>query len=138
MAVLDINTNPTTRDLRWFGLLLPVFVAIVGLVAWRRTDSWTLAAALWGGGGLLAAVFAAWPASRRRIYVGWTYAVFPIGWMLSHLLLGAIYFLVITPIGIGVRVLRGDPLDRAFRRDAPTYWTRHVPPNRLDRYLRQF
>ena len=35
MAVLDINTNPTRRDLRWFGLLLPLFVAIVGAVVWR-------------------------------------------------------------------------------------------------------
>lgn len=138
MAVLDINTNPTARDLRWFGLLLPVFVAIVGFVAWRRADSWTPAAALWAGGGLLSAVFAAWPASRRPIYVGWMYAVFPIGWVLSHLLLGAIYFLVITPIGLAVRTLRGDPLHRAFRREASTYWTRRTPPSRVDRYLRQF
>jgi hypothetical protein len=138
MAVLDINTDPTRRDLRWFGLLLPVFVAVVGAIVWRRTGSLTPATILWVVGGLLSAVFAAWPASRRRIFVGWMYAVFPIGWVFSHLLLGAIYFLVITPIGIAVRTLRGDPLDRVIDRSAPTYWTKHTPPSRLDRYLRQF
>ena len=138
MAVLDINTNPTRRDLRWFGLLLPVFVAIVGAVVWRRTGSLTPAAVVWGAGALLSTVFAAWPASRPLIYVGWMYAVFPIGWALSHLLLGAVYFLVITPIGIALRVLRGDPLDRDFKRDAPSYWSAHTPPTRADRYLRQF
>lgn len=138
MAVLDINTNPTRRDLRWFGRLLPVFVAVVGVVVWRRTGSLTSATSLWVAGGLLSAVFAAWPASRRRIFVGWMYAVFPIGWVVSHVLLGAIYFLVITPIGFAVRLLRGDPLDRAFDRSAPTYWTTHTPPDRVNRYFRQF
>ncbi len=138
MAVLDINTNPTHRDLRWFGLLLPLFFAVIGTLAWRRTGSLTPATMLWGAGGLVTGVFAGWPASRRRIYVGWMYAVFPIGWVLSHLLLGVIYFLVITPIGIAVRVFRGDPLDRAFKRDAPSYWTAHTPASRVDRYLRQF
>ncbi|MEO1973657.1 MAG: SxtJ family membrane protein [Pirellulaceae bacterium] len=138
MAVLEINTNPTRRDLRWFGLLLPLFVAIVGTVVWRRTDSLTPATVVWGAGALLSAVFAIWPASRPRIYVGWMYAVFPIGWALSHLLLGVIYFLVITPIGIALRILRGDPLDRDFKRDAPSYWSAHTPPERVERYLRQF
>ncbi len=138
MAVLDINTNPTRHDLRWFGRLLPVFVAVVGAVVWQRTGSLTPAVWVWGVGALLSAVFAAWPAGRTRIYVGWTYAVFPIGWVLSHLLLGVIYFLVITPIGIALRVLRGDPLDRDFKREAPSYWSTHTPPARVDRYLRQF
>ncbi len=138
MAVLEINTNPTRRDLWWFGLLLPLFVAVVGSVVWRRTGSLTPATLLWSAGGLLSGVFACWPASRRRIYVAWMYAVFPIGWVLSHLLLGGIYFLVITPIGISLRVLRGDPLDRGFRREASSYWTAHTPPAGVDRYLRQF
>ena len=55
MAVLDINTNPTRRDLRWFGLLLPLFVAIVGAVVWRRTGSLTPATVVWGAGALLSA-----------------------------------------------------------------------------------
>ncbi|MCH7748918.1 MAG: hypothetical protein IH939_12575 [Acidobacteria bacterium] len=138
MAVIEINRNPSRRDLLWFGLLLPVFFALVGVLVWRRTGALTSAAALWAVGGTLSALFALWPASRRRIYVGWMYAVYPIGWAVSHLLLGVVYFVVITPIGLALRLLRRDPLERRFDRAAPTYWVRHNPAGRIERYLRQF
>ena len=138
MAVIEINTDPSRRDLRWFGLLLPVFFAIAGVVVWRRTGSLTSGTILWAGGGIVSALFALWPASRRRIYVGWMYAVYPIGWTVSHLLLGVVYFLVITPIGLTLRMLGHDPLERSFDRTASTYWVRHNPAQRIGRYLRQF
>ena len=138
MAVIEINTNPSRRDLLWFGLLLPVFFAIVGVLVWRRTGSLTSGWVLWAAGGSLSALFAVWPASRRRIYLGWMYAVYPIGWTLSHLLLGVVYFVIMTPIGLALRVLGRDPLERSFDRTATTYWVRHNPAQRIERYLRQF
>jgi len=138
MAVIEINRHPSSRDLRWFGLLLPVFIAVVGALVWRRTGAIGPATAVWGTGAALSAVFAVWPASRRRIYVAWMMAVFPIGWVISHLLLGTIYFLVITPIGVAMRLLGRDPLERRLDRTADSYWVRHRPPERVDRYLRQF
>ena len=138
MAVIEINRNPSRRDLLWFGLLLPVFFAIVGAVVWRRTGALTPATAVWAAGGTVSALFALWPASRRRIYVGWMYAVYPIGWTVSHLLLGVVYFVVITPVGLALRVLRRDPLERRRDRAAATYWVRHNPADSIKRYLRQF
>ena len=138
MAVIEINTNPSRRDLLWFGLLLPVFLAIVGTLIWRRTGSLAAGTAVWTLGGIASALYALWPAGRRRIYVGWMYAVYPIGWAVSHVLLGVVYFVVITPIGLALRLLRHDPLKRAFDRTATSYWVRHNPADRVERYLRQF
>ena len=138
MAIIEINRTPSHQDLRWFGLLLPVFFAIVGALVWHRTGSLTPATAVWAAGGTVSALFALWPASRRRIYVGWMYAVYPIGWTVSHLLLGVVYFLIITPIGLALRVLRRNPLERGLDRTAATYWVRHNPANSIKRYLRQF
>ena len=138
MAIIEINTNPTRRDLRWFGVLLPFFFAIVGALVWQRTGVVSLAAVLWAVGGAISTSFALWPASRRRIYVGWMYAVYPIGWTVSHLLLGIVYFLVMTPIGLTMRVLRLDPMARRFDRAASSYWVHRYPAGRIDRYLRQF
>ena len=138
MTVIEINRNPSRQDLLWFGVLLPVFFAIVGVVVWRRTGALTPATAVWAAGGTVSALFALWPASRRRIYLGWMYAVYPIGWTVSHLLLGVVYFLVITPIGLALRVLHRHPLERRLDRTATTYWVRHNPADSLKRYLRQF
>ena len=122
MTVLEIDRNPSPRDLRVFGRLLPLFTLVFGTVVWWRSGSVASPSVVWGVGAALSSVFALWPASRRRIYVGWMYAVFPIGWLISHLLFGAIYFLVITPIGIGLRLLGKAPLERRFNRTATTYW----------------
>ncbi len=138
MAVIEINRNPSRRDLLWFGLLLPIFFALVGVLVWRRTGSLTSATALWVAGGTISGLFALWPASRRRIYVGWMLAVYPIGWTVSHLLLGVVYFVVITPIGLTLRILGHDPLERRFDRTAATYWVPHNQAGRITRYLRQF
>ena len=138
MAIIDINRNPSRRDLLWFGLLLPVFFAFVGVLVWRRAGSLVPAAAVWGIGGMVSGLFALWPASRKRIYVGWMFAVFPIGWVVSHLLLGVVYFLVLTPIGLTLRALGRDPLERRFDQSASSYWVRHDPATQVKRYLRQF
>ncbi len=138
MAVIEINRTPTRRDLLVFGLLLPTFFAIIGLLVWRRTAALTPATALWAVGGTLSAIYAVWPASRRTIYVGWMTAVYPIGWTVSHLLLGIVYFVVITPIGLTMRVLGRDPMARRFDRSASSYWVPRDPAGRVNRYLRQF
>ena len=75
---------------------------------------------------------------RRWIYLGWLYAAFPIGWTLSHILLAAGYYLVLTPMGLLARWLREDPLERKLDRDAATYWTERRPPRDVRRYFRQF
>jgi ABC-type uncharacterized transport system permease subunit len=138
MAVIEINRNPSRRDLLVFGLLLPTFFAGIGLLVWRRTGALTPAAALWAVGGTLSAIFALWPASRRVIYIGWMTAVYPIGWTVSHLLLGIVYFLVMTPIGLTMRVLGRDPMARRFDRSASSYWVHRDTADRVNRYLRQF
>jgi Na+/proline symporter len=136
MAVIDINRNPSPRELRWFGVMLAVFVAVVGLLFWRA-EATRAATIVWGAGAALTLVFAAAKATRRPIYLGWIYAAYPIGWTVSHLLLGAIYYLVVTPIGLALRLGGRDPLERTFDRSASTYWTPHDPGKDVARYFKQ-
>jgi hypothetical protein len=136
MAVIDINRNPSPRELRWFGVMLAVFVAVVGLLFWRA-EATRVATIVWGAGAALTLVFAAAKATRRPIYLGWIYAAYPIGWTVSHLLLGAIYYLVVTPIGLALRLGGRDPLERTFDRSARTYWTPHDPGKDVARYFKQ-
>ena len=137
MAVLEINRHPTAGDLRGFGVLLVVFVALAGGFAYWRLDAST-ARMVWTAGWALAAIYAAAPPLRRWIYLGWLYAAFPVGWTLSHLALAATYYLVLVPIGLMLRLFRGDPLDRELRRSAASYWAARRPVRDVRRYFRQF
>jgi len=138
MAVLDINWNPSAGQLRRFALLLAALLIGVALwLDWKSpaspwaTAAW-LAAAAAGGIGLLC------PRLMRIVYVAWMAAVFPIGWTVSHVLLAAIYYLVITPIGVIMRVCRYDPLQRRFDRNVKTYWKRREEQNDTKRYFKQY
>ena len=136
--MLPVNRNPNPSELKWFGILLAVFTAGVGaLVAWR-TGSFVWPTRIWIVFGTLALVFFAVPPARRPIYLGWNYAVFPIGWTVSHVLLGAIYFGVVTPVALVLRALGHDALDRKFDRSASTYWVRTTPQRDPERYFKQF
>ena len=79
-----------------------------------------------------------WPALMRLIFVAWMAVAYPIGWTISHLVFLVIFFLVIAPIGLVMRLLSGDPLVRRFNSSAPTYWVAHNPGGNTARYLRQF
>ena len=138
MAVLEINRHPSAGELRWFGVLLAVFVALAGGLVYWRLEAPATARMIWTGGAALTAIYAAAPPLRRWILLGWLYAVFPIGWTLSHLVLAATYYLVVTPIGMLLRLVDGDPLDRGPDRSAASYWTARRPVRDVRRYFRQF
>jgi len=133
-----INTNPSPKDLRAFGLILVPFAVVPALVAHFIWESPALAQATGITGGGLALIFWAVPPLRRWIYVGWTAAVFPIGWTVSRVILLFVYLVVITPIGLILRLISYDPLGRRFEPGKESYWEPYNPGEDPQRYFRQF
>lgn len=138
MSMIEINRNPSRRELFWFGALLPMFFAALGAVArwiWGTpgVGNW-----IWGVGVAVTVVFAVTPPLRRPLYVGWMYAALPIGWTISHLLLGGIYYFIFTPVGLLMRLFRYDPLHRRFDKQAQSYWIPRDTGTNTARYFRQF
>ena len=138
MSHFRVNRNPSPRELRWFGLLLPLFVALVGAIARWQFEAPAAALGIWSAGGPLAAIYWLVPPLRRPILVGWMYAALPIGWTGSHLMMGVVYFAVVTPIGLVSRLVRGDALHRRLDRNARSYWIERPRRSGTRRYLRQF
>ena len=138
MPLIEIDRRPAATTLRWFGVLLAAFIVLAGgLVRWGL-EAPAVAGAIWTAGALFAGIYAAVPPLRRWIYVGWLCAAFPVSWTLSHLLLAMVYYLVVTPIGLLLRLVKGNPLDRAPDRAAATYWIARRPTGDVRRYFRQF
>lgn len=140
MSLVQIDRNPTAERLRSFGWLLLPAMCLLGALSWWRTGQVNVALVIWTSGAVLAALYAAFPAVRRPIYVGWMTAAFPVGWVVSHLIMALIYFGVVTPIGLLVRWTRGDRLERHFDRSASTYWQIRQPAKDKDveRYFKQY
>ncbi|NIL96737.1 MAG: hypothetical protein GTO62_06250, partial [Planctomycetales bacterium] len=98
----------------------------------------TAASWLWAVSAVLIAIYYLIPPLRLPMYRGWLYAVMPIGWVISHLLLTGIYLLIITPIGLVMRLVGYDPMQRRFDRSAKTYWITRQPTEDLKQYFKQY
>ena len=148
MSVMAIDWNPDRRKLRSFALIWLVAFGAAGLVvAWRSgllggaaspTASWTRPLVLWTLALIVPAIGLPFPRAVEPIYVAWMGASFPIGWVVSHVLLGLTFFVLFTIVGGIFRVIGRDPLGLKFDRAATTYWVRRSPRTDPRRYFRQF
>ena len=137
--MIEINWKPSSRELKQFaGIWLPAIFAVVGFWVYRKAHSLPAAGAIWVVGAALSVAAFQIPTLARWIFVGWMCAAFPIGWTVSHLLLAAIYYLLVTPIGLILRVCGHDAMQRRFDRGARTYWIERPPAPEAKRYFRQF
>lgn len=132
-----LNTDPTRRDLVIFGFVMPLVAALLGVLVDFRFDAPTATWIIWAVGGALTLAYLVVPAWRRPIFLGWMYATYPLGWVLSHVALLIVFFIAIVPFGLVARLLRRDLLARRFDRSASSYWTARAPTSDLDRYFRQ-
>jgi hypothetical protein len=134
--MLDINWNPSRRELRQFaGIWLPAFAAFAGAVIYRSGGR-TTAFVIWALAGVIAITGVAAPQRIKPLFVGWMAAAYPIGWTVSHVVLGVIYFVLFTFVGIVMRLFRYDPMDRSGGGD--TYWRRRSERTDAAAYFRQF
>lgn len=145
--MIELDLHPDRRTLRQFGLMaLLVFGALAacalgeawlfagGLGAARLPVAWALAGVAVVS-GLFSAVF---PAGNRALYVGMSVVAFPIGLVTSYVVLGVLFFGVITPIGLVLRLTGKDPMMRRFRSDQASYWSEARSKRDKASYFRQF
>lgn len=138
MGMIEVKTEFTRRELLWFGPLFALFVGLVGAMLIYRFNAHAVAYSIWSIAVPLIVVYYLIPAIRRPVYLGWMKATMPIGWVISVLMLAAIYWLVITPIGLLMRLVNYDPMNRRFERSAKTYWVRRQPTGDINRYFKQY
>jgi len=115
---------------------MAVAFAIVGAIrAWRRGfDGVAVAACVVAALFALSALIA--PVMLAPVYRWWMRFAEILGWINTRILLILIFYLVVTPLGLVMRLFRRPPLDMA-RRDS--YWTEPPRNSYGDRhYEKQF
>jgi hypothetical protein len=136
--MISIDWNPSKQTLRTFSLgLIVLSLVSAAWVSWQQpvTTQTVWSCAIAGGIGILGACY---PPVVRWIYVGWTLAVFPIGWITLQLILILLFLGLITPIGFLLRQTGHDPLQLGQKPEATTYWTRRNQLHDPRRHFRQY
>ena len=135
--MIQLNTNPSRTELHWFGLLAAAVFTFVGVMVLRRTHSVRSAEIIWIAAALLVALYYLIPPLRRPMYVASMSLMYPFGWILSHVMVVVLFYLIITPLGLLMRLLGRDPMMRTFEPGRRSYWVERGPPDSTDRYFRQ-
>ena len=139
----DVNWNPGRAERRKFAVsliigfpLVAIFLAMVGRLtahAWKPFF-------LWLGVIGLAVGIVLWllPIIARPFYVVWYFIACCMGFVMGNILFSVFYFLVLTPLGLVMRMAGRDPLRKKFDKSTPTYWQDAEKGVDLNRYYRQF
>ena len=139
MAVIEANRNPSRRELNLFGFIWMGFFLLVAGGLWLKLHAPSVPVALAALAVAVPVLGWAAPSFMRVVYVGLSYVAWPIGFVVSHVLLGAVYYLLVTPIGLIMRAVGYDPMHRRFDPEAPSYWIERDGSERDPRsYFRQF
>ena len=97
---------------------------LAALGAWRGH---TILPVLVGGLAVtLAGLGLVSPGSLHPVHRVWMKVAEGLGWFNTRVLLGLVYFGVMTPVGVVMRLVGKDPLDRRLK-DRPTYWVEKTP-----------
>ena len=128
------SSRPKVRNFGFlFGALclaLSAYYYFKGGPAWP----WLLALA---AAFVLAGLFAS--PVLRPLYVAWMLFAFVLGWINTRILLGVFFYVVMTPVGVVLRLTGKDLLDRRLDRSAKSYWIRRGgEPFDRSRYERLF
>ena len=120
---------------RAFGVVFAVVFAVVGLwplVAGGGVRAWALGVGAW-----ILVVALARPALLRPFNRAWFHFGLLLSRVVNPLVMGLLFFVTVTPIGLIMRALGKDPLRLRFDRGAPSYWIERQPPGPEPETMRQ-
>lgn len=116
-----VTVEKGKEELRKFGLLTGGLIAGLFGLAFPFLFARPYPVWPWIIGGVLLAWALALPASLASIYKYWMRFAHILGWVNTRIILGFIFFLLITPIGLLMRLFARDPMARKFDTKATSY-----------------
>ncbi|MFO0891140.1 MAG: SxtJ family membrane protein, partial [Isosphaeraceae bacterium] len=118
-----------------------LWIACFGALAaweWFGRGHHTLATALAAAALLLGPLGLVWPRLLKPVYVAWMVLAFPIGWTISQVIVGLIFYGLFTPLGLLFRIIGRDALHRTRQPALDSYWSPKATPSDPRRYFKQF
>jgi hypothetical protein len=134
----NIDWNPSKRELRKFGLTLLIALPIFGVALCHLKFKWETLTPLYAcsGAGIFVAFCAFFlPPVGLLLYKLWMGLAFVLSVVVSPIFMGAIYYLVFTPMGFALRLAGKDSMQRRKPKNG-SYWRpvkHHTAPRSYER-----
>tara|TARA_B100002051_G_C16405374_1_gene471962 strand:+ start:38 stop:451 length:414 start_codon:yes stop_codon:yes gene_type:complete len=131
------NIKMQKKDFRSFGLTFGIiFLLIAGFLLYKEIDLFKIffiiSIILFSSSSIL-------PILLKPFYLVWMIFAVIIGWFMTRLILSALFYLIITPIGIAAKIFSKDFLDIDINYSKNSYWNLREKRKELDQdYEKQY
>jgi len=122
MKLSDLNIKPDEKILREFGIFSLFGFGAMGLVAALKWDFWQLSYGLWGLAVFVFLFAFIRPEVLRPLFVLLMVVAFPIGFVISNVILAVLFYAVFTPLALLFKIIGRDALNRKIEPDRISYW----------------
>lgn len=119
--------DPPLPSNRQFGVVFIVFFAVLGLLGlWQ--GGWRLTPWFFGASGLVALITLFSPAVLTPFNRWWMKLAAFLHMVMSPVILGLMYFVILTPVAFAMRLAGRDEMKRRWQPKASSYWVPREPP----------
>ena len=127
------------KNLCVFSYGLAIILSIVVLLHVRK-NGWTIiSCAFLTAAFVMVLITIVFPTWLKPIYQRWMWVAHGISFLVTVVGLSFLFYGIFAPIGILLRLLKKDFLDRSFDKMASSYWSQCEPPIiDVKRYIQQF
>ena len=123
------TTEVTNKELRQFGIIMGIFIMLFFglLIPWIwgfAPPNW-----VWITAGSFIGVALVLPIILKPIYVVWMKLAHVLGWINTRLLLGIVFYAIVMPIGLLLRLFGKDPMRRKIDEKLDSYRIKSKQPS---------
>ncbi len=134
-----MKSSYSRKEIRRWAVLMAVVSAIIGTIQLFLLRHPNAATVFW----LIAVVFLVdgllFPSLLKPVYWLWMKFAGALAWFNTRLIMALVFYLIFTPIGIILRILRVDLIKQRWDTKKPSYWIdRTDEPFDPSRYEKQY
>ena len=131
------NIKTGKKDIRSFGITFGIiFLIIAGFLYYKEKDSFQLFIYLAGSFSSLGIIL---PIILKPFYMIWMIFAVILGWFMTKVILSLLFFLVVTPIGLVLKIMGKDLLELKKQEVQGSYWNmRESKKEQNQNYEKQF
>ena len=131
------NIKSEKSDIRNFGITLGIILLLIsGFLFWKEKESYQIFS---GIGITLSLIAIAIPSVLKPVYWMWMIFGIILGWFMTRVILSLLFYIIITPIGLTLRLFGKQFLELRWDKSKESYWNYRTNKNtQIANYEKQF